>query len=214
MPIRFVVAAVLLVGSVARGEPPARRTIAELVETPEPAWPDVKKWIAEAKVDVKVLPATRADGEKALVALQVTARSPMGAIALESCGLMLDRGWLRVLGAGCKEMPRSIAVWNELDSGAPRVLVVAMDAIGGLYGVNTGGLEGKPGDIFYFSPQSLRWEAMGGPYTSFLRAALSGELTKMYDDGVRWKGWEKDVSALGPDQGMHDGRGVGVGVGA
>ena len=68
------------------------RPLRELINTEEPAWPDVQQWIANAKNQVEVLPVNSADRESALLALQVTTRSPMGAIVYETGGLLIDHG--------------------------------------------------------------------------------------------------------------------------
>jgi hypothetical protein len=59
-----------------------------------------------------VLPADPKKGEQALLAIQVTTRSPMGAIAYGSGGLLVDHGWIRVLGGGHARLPRDIGSWN------------------------------------------------------------------------------------------------------
>ena len=80
--------------------PQHMRPISELINIEEPAWPDVQEWIAGAKNPVEGLPANDGDREAALLAVQVTTRSPMGAIVYESGGLLIDHGWLRILGCG------------------------------------------------------------------------------------------------------------------
>jgi len=40
--------------------------------------------------------------KSALVAVQVTTRSPMGAIIYETGGILVDHGWIRILGSGCE----------------------------------------------------------------------------------------------------------------
>lgn len=77
-----------------------KRTLAELINREDPAWPLVLDWIKEGKNHAEILPASKCAGEKALLELQVTTRSPMGAITLESGGIFIDHGWLRILGAG------------------------------------------------------------------------------------------------------------------
>jgi hypothetical protein len=88
------------------------RTLDELINAQVPAWPLVQEWIAAARNPVEVLSGTRTQGERMLLALQVTTRSPMGAIALESGGILIDHGWLRILGAGSERMRGSLLTWN------------------------------------------------------------------------------------------------------
>ena len=66
----------------------------------DPAWPEIQSLMAEAVVDVQVLPAPASRRDVALETLQFTARSFLGALVGECGGLLVDHGWLRILGAG------------------------------------------------------------------------------------------------------------------
>ena len=83
------------------------RPLSELINTEDPAWPMVQELIANATNPVEVLPAHPVDREVALHAIQVTTRSTMGAIVYETGGLLIDHGWLRILGSGHDRLPRS-----------------------------------------------------------------------------------------------------------
>lgn len=73
------------------------KTLNELIDRPDPAWPLVQEWIAAATNPVEVLPPPDQDTRgQALLAAQVTTRSPMGAIIFETGGLLVDHGWLPV----------------------------------------------------------------------------------------------------------------------
>ena len=70
-----------------------KRSLKELIHTEDPGWPVVQEWIAAARNSVEVLSAERARGEETLLYLQVTTRSPMGAISLETGGILTgDQG--------------------------------------------------------------------------------------------------------------------------
>ncbi|TGE09436.1 DUF2625 domain-containing protein [Hymenobacter fodinae] len=172
----------------------ATRPLAELINRQEPAWEVVNQWIREAKNKVQVLPKTPARADSALLAAQVTTRSPIGAIIYETGGILIDNGWLRVLGSGSFQMNRTLMGWNQ---GKPAgMLLVADDILGGFYAIN-GGAFGQEtiGKVFYFAPDNLRWEATGRTYSEFLVFCFSGDL-KGYYRNFRWKGWEQEVSAL------------------
>ena len=89
-----------------------RRSLDELTNVAEPAWPLVQEWLGEATNPAEVLPVDRSTRGEALHRLQVTTRSPMGAIVYETGGLLVDDGWLRILGSGHPRLSRSIAMWN------------------------------------------------------------------------------------------------------
>jgi Protein of unknown function DUF2625 len=183
-----------------------QRTLTELVDLHDPAWPLIQQWIAEAQNTVEVLPANRAQGEQTLLGLQVTTRSPMGAIALETGGILVDHSWLRFLGLGSSRMRSTLLTWNG--QGADRVLepldgalVVAHDAVGGFFALNGGAFAGRPGSVYYFAPDRLDWEDLQRSYSDLLSWALAGELELFYAT-ARWPGWEQDVVALSGDEGM------------
>ncbi len=124
-----------------------RRELAELIDTGDPAWPIIRERFAAALNGVEILPVERAHGERALLHLQVTNRSPLGAVALMTGGILFDRGWLRFLGAGGSRMQGSLLTWRGQGDGAiadPQrgILIVAHDAVGGFFAINGGGLPG------------------------------------------------------------------------
>lgn len=63
------------------------RTLTDLTHTDDPAWPLVQQWVADAP-SVQVLSAERTRAEEALLQLQVTLRSPMGAVVYHTGGLL------------------------------------------------------------------------------------------------------------------------------
>ena len=98
-------------------------------------------------------PATRR--AEALVAVQVTTRSPIGAIIYETGGLLIDHGWLRVLGSGHPRLPRSLPGWNKgrtrMDRpDLPAYCLIADDVLGGFFALNGGDLPGEPRHVRYF----------------------------------------------------------------
>jgi hypothetical protein len=55
--------------------------------------------------------------------------------------------------------------------------------------------------MFYFGPDSLRWEPMDMGYSDFVWWCFTGETAKYYAD-YRWQGWEQDVKGLPGDRGF------------
>jgi hypothetical protein len=172
------------------------RPLAELIDTAEPALPLVRQWLAEAKRPYELLSPSDAR-EGVLFDLQVTTRSPMGAIAYETGGVLVDHGWLRILGAGNSKLPRNLAEWNRGRSSG--YLLVADDAVGGFFAINGGSLGDDTGSMYYWAPDTLRWEALGLGYTDFVPWALGDKMSAFYRD-LRWKNWESDVEMAGGNQ--------------
>ncbi len=180
------------------------KTFEELLNLQEPGWAVVQGWLREATNPVEVLPPVEENRKSALVAVQVMTRSPMGAIIYETGGIVVDHGWIRILGSGCERLPRSMADWNwertYHESGVqPPYLLVADDVIGGFFALDGGRLGGKVGSMFYFAPDTLRWEPMDVSYSDFVCWCFSGNIAKYYTD-YRWKGWQEDVKSLPGDK--------------
>lgn len=179
------------------------RTSAELVDDDDPAWPLVEAWVASATNRVEILPAANTSGDS-LVAMQVTTRSPLGAVVYHTGGLLIDEGWLRILGSGHPRLSRSLPSWNaacrtgELRIPPPWVLI-ADDVLGGLFALN-GGRFAPPEvhTVWYFAPDTLEWEDTGKGYADFLRWCLLGDLQRFYTS-FRWSNWQAEVRDLSGD---------------
>jgi hypothetical protein len=129
----------------------------------------------------------------------------MGAIVYHTGGLLIDHGWVRVLGGGGDaRMRRSLMDWNRGrsfdDDGTSRgFLLVGDDAIGGFFAINGGALGDDVKNVHYFAPDTLRWESLERGYTDWLDFLLRGDLNQFYEPH-RWPGWEAETSKLTGDQ--------------
>lgn len=179
------------------------RTLAELIDVPHPAWPEIAAAITNAPVPVEVLEGTNQGA--ALYSLQVTVGSALGALAYNCGGLVIDHGWVRLLGGGCDDLP-SLAAANNLGEpetvkGPPPYLTVGFDVLGGHFAIDGGGLGFAPGEVCYFAPDLLEWESTGLGHGAFVQAFLGGVTTNFYKS-LRCPGWEQEVSQLKLDQGI------------
>jgi len=183
------------------------KTLDELIDRADPAWPLVQEWIAAATNPVEVLPPPdEQTRQQALLAAQVTTRSPMGAIIFETGGLLVDHGWLRILGSGHPRLPRSLMRWNwgrscSVEGQAPPFLLVADDVAGGFFAIDGGGLGLERGKVCYHAPDSLKWEKTGQGYSEFLVWSFQGDLAAYYAD-LRWPGWQDEMGTVGGDQAL------------
>jgi hypothetical protein len=146
----------------------------------------------------------REAGEQCIYRLQVTARSVLGALALNTGGLLIDSGWLRILGGGADGLP-DLASVNGLGDTAPEVppplMEVGRDVLGGRFAINGGAFPGAPGQVHYFGPDTLAWHPLGMGHGRFVEWAMSGASAAFYES-LRWTGWEAETSGLALDQGM------------
>mgnify|MGYP003575910921 CR=1 FL=1 len=195
----FVTVFIILIaqGAIAQN---ALRPIDQLVTTSNSAWPLVQQWISKAKNKVEVLSSDPDKAKDALYKTQVTTRSPMGAIIYSSGGLLIDGGWIRVLGSGHEKLNRTLPDWNKGKSfnefgEQPSFLLVADDAAGGFFAINAGAFGADMGKIYYLSPDDLEWSPLDLTYTDFLDFCFMGNLAEFYKD-LRWKDWENEVKKL------------------
>lgn len=177
-----------------------RRSADVLRAVSDPAWPQIEVLIERSPSPVLVLPIDLSRRDVALEALQVSTSSFLGALVEECGALVVDHGWLRILGAGADGLP-GVHEANLLAGGPPPLLEVAWDALGGRFAVNGGGLDAPPGEVCYWGPDTLDWTPIGGGYSAFVTWALSDAMADFYTS-LRWPGWERETEVLGPDQGL------------
>jgi hypothetical protein len=179
------------------------RPVEELLNKTESAWPIVLQWIDSASNKEEVLPCDSSKAREALFHTQVTTRSPMGAIVFHSGGILVDGGWIRILGSGNTKLTRSLPEWNKGKTFTQygersSYLLIADDAAGGFFAINGGSLGNDPGKVYYLSPRSLKWEPLEITYTEFLQFCFYGNLSEFYNE-MRWKGWKEDLKNINGD---------------
>ncbi|MDN3029586.1 DUF2625 domain-containing protein [Streptomyces sp. S.PB5] len=191
------------------------RDLSQLIDVEEPAWPELRETLEKSPVVVDLLPPDGDLGRASILQLQVTAGSYLGAVALQCGGLLVDDGWVRVFGSpvgGATHGLPGLARVNQFPAAFDSVwrpetgLVIAHDVLGGVFALNgaapgSAGRPGAPGEVVYFAPDSLRWEALGVGHSTWLVWLVSGALDEFYAD-LRWTGWKEEVRALNTNQGL------------
>ena len=177
------------------------RTLEELINKEEPAWDLIQEWLQEAINSYEVLPRDDKRAETELLNAQITTRSPMGAILYETGGILINGGWIRLLGSGSERLDRGMFQWNkgktfENYGQPPAFLLVADDILGGFFAIN-GGAFGQDdlGQIYYLAPDTLSWEPMNCGYSEFVCWTLEGDIDLFYEP-YYWKGWQEEVPKL------------------
>ena len=181
------------------------RTLEELINKEEPAWDLIQEWLQEAINSYEVLPRDAKRAETELLNAQITTRSPMGAILYETGGILINGGWIRLLGSGCERLDRGMFQWNkgktfEHYGQPPAFLLVADDILGGFFAIN-GGAFGQDdlGQIYYLAPDTLSWEPMNCGYSEFVCWTLEGDIDLFYEP-YYWEGWQEEVPKLNGNQ--------------
>lgn len=168
----------------------------ELIDADESAIRRIHRWVAGAETNVEVLPPS-ADRDRVLLALQVSTRFPLGAIAYDTGGIFVDDGWLRVLGSGHVRLSRNAADWSAGRGGD--FCLVADDAAGGFFAVHGRALGDAAAAVHYWAPDNLDWEPLGFGFADFFQWSLTSCLADFYQH-LRWPTWRKDVAQMGGDR--------------
>ncbi|MEO6229920.1 MAG: DUF2625 domain-containing protein [Ferruginibacter sp.] len=176
------------------------RSAEELINRVDAGWPFVQQMIDSATNKVEVLSCDTAKINDAIYKTQVTTHSLMGAVIYTTGGILIDNGWIRILGSGNKKLNRSLPEWNKGKSfkefgDRSTYVLIADDAVGGFFAVNGGEFGKDAGNVYYLSPDRLIWEPLALSYTEFLNFCFSGDLSGFYES-LRWKNWEKDIAKL------------------
>ncbi|QKG28400.1 DUF2625 domain-containing protein [Campylobacter sp. RM16187] len=180
------------------------KTLKELVNLDEPGMKLIKEWSKDAKNSCEFLPCDEKRAENELLALQVTTRSPMGALVYGSGGLVINNGWMRIFGSGCEKMKRGIVSFNQAVQenfspfSAP-YLLIADDVLGGNFAINAGGLGKDAGKIYYLAQDTLEWQGLNVGYSEFLDFAFNGNLAKFYE-GFFFENWQEEVAMISLDE--------------
>ncbi|WP_443938338.1 DUF2625 domain-containing protein [Pedobacter sp. MW01-1-1] len=181
------------------------KPVEELINKTDPAWPLIQKWIDSAKNKVEILPVDSAKAKEALYQSQLNTYSTLGSVIYNTGGILVDNGWIRILGSGSERLNRSVPEWNKGrtfanygDTNIP-YLLIADDAVGGFFAINFGGLGTDIKNIYYLEPNTLNWQPLGAGYGEFMIFCFDSDLSKFYN-GLRWSTWDKYIAKLDGNQ--------------
>jgi hypothetical protein len=176
------------------------QSLDELINKTDPAWPLVQKWLVTAKNKVEILEVDSANAKKALFDAQVSTYSTLGGVIYNTGGIMIDNGWLRILGSGSTKLNRTVPEWNKGKTikaygDKPAYLLVADDAAGGFFAINYGAFGKDLKNVYYLAPNSLKWEPLSLGYSEFVLFCFEGDLAEFYK-GLRWSTWNQFIANL------------------
>lgn len=176
------------------------KELTELIDQQSSGWLIVQQWLKEANNNYEVLPRDSTLARSALHQLQVTSFSTLGTVLYETGGILVDNGWLRILGSGHPWLARAPASWTQAVTAGQtfQAILVADDVSGGFFALNGGEFGEDLGGIYYLAPDSLEWESLNTDYSGFLHWGLCGNLDLFYEC-VRWTGWREETSAMNGD---------------
>ncbi|GAA6139557.1 DUF2625 domain-containing protein [Arenicella sp. 4NH20-0111] len=173
------------------------KSLEELVDKEDPFINLMNSWVAASKNHVEVLPPSD-NCAQLLLDVQVTTHSILGSLIYHTGGVLIDHGWIRVLGSGNMRFPRDVSSWNS-DSNGNGLYLVADDAAGGFYAINGGAFPGEMNSIYYWAPDSMEWEDLELKFSDFFGWLFTGDLDSFYE-GIRWESWKEDISKISSGQ--------------
>lgn len=166
------------------------------------AWEELEELFSKSSKPIQVLPPRSSSQQENLSFTKVTTNSYLGSITYNSGGILIDNGWLRILGCGSDKLPRTIKSWNESNQ-TQQYLLFADDAVGGFFALNGGALDADNlGKVFYLAPDSLAWECLDITHSQFIQWCISDNMNVFYQY-IRWSLWKNDVSNLSSDRIIH-----------
>jgi hypothetical protein len=171
------------------------RSLDELLDKDDSVIRRIRQWVETADVECKSLPPSRENAD-VILQIQKPTSSIVGALAYDTGGILIDHGWLRILGSGHPQLTRSVASWNADRSEG--FCLMADDAAGGFFAVNEGAWEGDSEGIYYWAPDNLEWEPIGFAVEDFLQWCLTPYMADFYQN-LRWPTWKQDVQKLAGD---------------
>ncbi len=180
------------------------KSLKELIDLSNSGWKLVEGWLKEATNSYEVLPPNPKRADEELLRAQITTKSPMGAIIHQTGGMLIDGGWLRILGSGSPQLDRGIMEWNKgksFDKEGEKggFLLIADDVLGGYFAINAGALGDAIGQVYYFAQDTLQWESLECGYSDFVFWALKGDIRQFYET-FKWKEWSEDIKFLNGNQ--------------
>lgn len=167
-------------------------------------WHRIQKWNEMSKNQIKMYPADTSRARFSLNQASIDQNSTLGAFVFHCGGLVVDNGWLRVLGSGCPEFKRGLVDWNNgkkaMANDTAQFLMIADDVIGGFFALAVSpNIRLESAIVYYKGPHDLSWSATGMRYSDFLRFCFFGQIKEFYD-AFRWKGWDKEIQSINEQQ--------------
>jgi len=168
-----------------------------MVDTRGDAWSELSRLIATSPLNVMVCPPHDASATAATLGLGTG--SFLGAFARNTSGVIVDDGWLRLLGGSSSA--DGLPGLDQASAATTGLLVIAIDVLGGVFALDGGALGTGNGSVHHFSVDSLSWEDLELGHAAFVTRMLAGATTSFYES-LRWPGWQADIATLQPRQGL------------
>lgn len=82
------------------------KSLKELTDTTDTGWEVVRSLLPKATNRVEVLPRDSAAACNAVYQSQLAVQTTLGAVEYMTGGILIDGGWIRIIGSGSPRLPR------------------------------------------------------------------------------------------------------------
>ncbi len=147
-----------------------------------------ENFIKSSKKEMKILPVSSEVLNCIKKRYEINQQSLFGTILYKTGGIIVEN-WLRFYGSG------ELNFYERNDLFPYSGIIVAEDILGGLFAIL------NDGNISYFAPDCLEWEAMEISFSEFLYWAFHGDTDTYYKD-YRWDTWKDDVKRISNHNGI------------
>lgn len=141
-------------------------------------WLEIKEMFETSQTEVTIFNGAGSDSAKICDMLRVTSASAMGAVILNTSGVVFD-DWIRLYGGDTSDRVK-------------QMLIVATDVVGGIFAINSGKFDEGIGDVWYFAPDTLDWEDLELRYSEFIAWLAQGNIDEFYSS-MRWTNWRESA---------------------
>lgn len=161
-------------------------------------WEEVNSMFINSNRKILINLDESKDGIRTLEILDITSKSLLGSIVLNTCGIVIDN-WIRILGHD-SDINRGILSYNSIVKNGvatqiEKMLIVADDVVGGLFALNVGKFTEGIGYIWYFAPDTLEWELLEMKYSEFIDWVVQGNIDDFYST-MRWSTWKEEAKNI------------------
>ena len=173
----------------------------DLIDSSETTLRLVKSWIKDSTNNVTLYDPDLSMNSIILSNYQVSTKSVLGTIIYYTGGLLIEDGWLRLVGSNSRMLGRNLYEWNKFNIYYPKSILVADDVIGGFFALNGGDIGENLGNIYYFAPDTLEWEDMEMEYSDFVHWLCYGDIHSFYLN-FQWTNWREEVKSIEGNKGV------------
>lgn len=157
-------------------------------------WMQIKSMYEKSDRQIKILDGIAEQGIKELREINISPESTMEAIIINTNGIIIDN-WIRILGQSSEHHAGIVDFCERIGCEFGKMMVIAIDIVGGLFAINSGEFEDDIGMVWYFAPDTVSWESLGFRYSEFIAWLAQGNTMDFYKS-YRWNGWEKDIENM------------------